>query len=108
MSESTQAGPILSEFADDPDMMELVEMFVAELPERVVAMKEMMTEGRIEDLARIAHQLKGASGGYGFSILGAAAAALESSLKAGDDIEAVNAQLHELVSLCERASATTA
>ena len=53
-------GPILSEFASDPDMTELVDIFVGELPERVRAIESARSERNYDIIARLAHQLKGA------------------------------------------------
>lgn len=95
-------APIRSEFAGDPDMAELIEYFVSELPERAAAVTECMRSRRWEDLRRLAHQLKGASGGYGFSPLGDAAAALEEDLDTQADLDAIQADVERLLTLCGR------
>jgi HPt (histidine-containing phosphotransfer) domain-containing protein len=64
----------------DPEMAGLVAAFVAELPDRMDAIESAWRQGRTEDLRRLAHQLKGASAGYGFPDLGHDAAALEREL----------------------------
>ncbi len=73
-------GLILSEFRGDPDMVEMVELFVNELPERIKAMQEAATENNFDALKRHAHQLKGAGGGYGFPMLSTVAGALEDAI----------------------------
>lgn len=98
-----QPVPIFSEFADDPDMTELVEAFVSELPRRVTALAECLEQQQLSELQRLAHQLKGASGGYGFPTLGEAAGRVESMLKAGGGSETLRAGVEELISLCSRA-----
>ncbi len=59
-------GPITSEFADDRDMAILIEEFVASLPGRAHAILEHINQGATEQARTMAHQLKGAGGGYGF------------------------------------------
>ena len=98
-------GPIRSEFADDPDMLELVEIFVSELPSRVESLQASYDTGDASMLTRVAHQLGGASGGYGFPAIGDLARNLESTLReldAADGLAAVHDQLNELVALCKR------
>jgi HPt (histidine-containing phosphotransfer) domain-containing protein len=107
------AGPLVSELAADPDMSELVEMFVSELPARLKAMSEAMAGANYESLRRLAHQLKGAGGGYGFPSISTAAATLERSLlQSGlnpqgnaQALASIKRELDELVQLCNRARA---
>src|ERR1044071_1634517 len=106
---STSSGRIVSEFAGDPEMAELVELFITELPGRVSALNAAWTGRQVTDLARMAHQLKGASAGYGFPMIGTAAATLESRLKQLDaatlpaSVERLGAEFKALVDLCDRA-----
>lgn len=72
--------PLVSDFADDPSMAEIIGEFVAELPERVSAIRDAVRLGDTVKVRRIAHQLKGAGGGYGFPIISEAAAAVEQRL----------------------------
>lgn len=104
---NTQSGPpIESEFKDDPDMTELVEMFVDEMSERIDAMEAAFASSDWDALKTVAHQLKGASGGYGFDTVGEAAATLEGTLKASSsDTDAIKSELEALTSLCRRIKA---
>ncbi len=104
---ASSRGPILSEYANDADMAELVESFVAELPKRVEAINSAVTQARGTDLKRLAHQLRGAAPGYGFPTIGAAAAALEDLMRqapATAELSAFKSQIDELVDLCSRAA----
>src|SRR5712671_2494588 len=80
-SQREPSRPIVSEFATDPEMAELVQMFITELPGRVASLHAAWTGKKITELTRMAHQLKGASAGYGFPTIGQAASALESRLR---------------------------
>ena len=103
------SAPLQSEFAGDPDMLELIEMFVGELPQRSAALQRAWSQTNLGELQRLAHQLKGASAGYGFPSLGHAAAAGEHTLRSCESDYAnvaaadLKKQLDELVSLCQRA-----
>lgn len=99
-------GPIKSQFSNDPDMREIVELFVQEMPERIEAINTLWRDQQLNELRRAAHQLKGAGGGYGFPTVGQAAARLEQSLMALEhgsakaSIDTLRTQFEELVSLC--------
>ena len=105
---SPKQGPLRSSLSDDPDMRPLVEEFVAEMGERVTSLDRSFRNGQAEDLKRLAHQLKGASAGYGFDRLGQAAGALEESLQRlgalSGDLARVRREFEDLVDLCRRAS----
>ena len=66
-----------SDLADDPDMAELVDQFLVALGDRVASVTHAHAAQDVASLARIAHQLKGAAGGYGFSPISEAALQVE-------------------------------
>lgn len=106
MSDGPVTEPILSEFSDDPEMMELVELFVSEMPERVSELQRCFDQGVADELAGVAHQIKGAGAGYGFGQMTDAAAKLENAIRAGQtDLEALRAEFDSLIDICNRASA---
>lgn len=83
----------------DPDLAELVDLFIAELPERLAQLHHLLEAGNLVDLARFAHQLKGAGGSYGFPQVTPVAADLERlARQAADEILLRNA-LNELIAL---------
>ena len=73
--------PIRSIYEDDLDMLEIVREFAAELPDRIAELESKLETGRLRELQTMAHQLKGAGGGYGFGPVTDAAALLEEALK---------------------------
>lgn len=96
-----------SEFADDPDMRELVELFVREMPQRAESLEAAWSGGRADELRRLAHQLRGASAGYGFAALGTQAGRVEDLLRSADPssvLGGVREQVDELVRLCRSVS----
>ena len=100
---STDAAPvdaIHSDYADDPDLADVLEQFVAGLDTQVTAMREALDGSYHEELQRLAHQLKGAGGGYGYPALTEEAAILEQAAKAGDT-EQARLTLRRLTDLCQ-------
>ncbi len=75
---------IQSEFVGDPDMADVIEEFIARLPGTMTAMAESLERSGHEDLRRLAHQLKGAGGGYGYPLLTEQARKLEDATKIAD------------------------
>jgi len=109
---TTGKPPIRSTFASDPDMRELVEFFVQEMPGRITSLRKAFDAAELSDLTRLAHQLKGASGGYGFPSIGAKAGELESALKTSavppaQTLATIKANLDDLIDLCIRASTSS-
>jgi len=98
--------PLISSLSSDPDMVELVEEFVAAMPERVRALEEAVAANDLATVTRLAHQMKGAGGGYGFTPIGQAAGELEDAAKAVETVTQLSAEVQELVALCQRAKAT--
>lgn len=88
-----------SSLCDDADMVELVELFVQEVPDRLAQLEQCLDQGNWSELARFAHQLKGAGGSYGFPQLTPAAARLEQLAKHAAPVEQLQAALSELVAV---------
>lgn len=89
-----------STLAGDPDLAELVELFVAEMPQRLAQLLTDFEQGNWELLGRTAHQLKGAAGSYGFHQLTPLAADLESAVRGGASIEHIQENLDQLSGMC--------
>jgi len=98
---------LISDLAADPDLADLVEEFIAELPARVQALEQACADADLDALASLAHQLKGSAGGYGFPSITEVAAELEQRAKATEGIDAVTDALRQLVHLCRRATVGT-
>jgi HPt (histidine-containing phosphotransfer) domain-containing protein len=103
-------GPkIKSQLSNDPDMRELVEMFVDEMPARAAKLREVLTSQQWKELANEAHKLRGSAGGHGFTSIGNVAAGVEDLVRSSTGKEEamlaqIKARVDELVSMCERAS----
>jgi HPt (histidine-containing phosphotransfer) domain-containing protein len=75
------AQTLYSQYADDPDFAPLLAVFVEELPDRVDQMNRAWLADSLEEVARQAHQLKGAGGGYGYPQISDTARALEEAVR---------------------------
>ncbi|MBX3408521.1 MAG: Hpt domain-containing protein [Phycisphaeraceae bacterium] len=100
------SDPIRSQYADDPEMRELVSLFVTEIPERMERMLDAFRHQQWENVHRIAHQLKGSSAGYGFPVVGDAAAKVEDLLRTGpvldeERLTALADSIKNLAVLCQ-------
>ena len=93
--------PLTSTFAGDPDMMELVEFFVQQMPSRIDALRASVDIGSIDELKSLAHQLKGAGGSYGFPLITESARRLEENAS-GAEIDDIRKSVDELIALCGR------
>lgn len=102
---STTSDFFYSTFGADPDLGELVEMYVDDMPDRIAAMEQSFSSGDLETLQRTAHQMKGAGESYGFAQLTLLAAAVEYSVEGGGPEESIQQKLHELVDVCKRVRA---
>jgi CheY-like chemotaxis protein/HPt (histidine-containing phosphotransfer) domain-containing protein len=91
---------IVSELADDPELADLIGPFVSALSERCREMNEAHAGSDLGRLARLAHQMKGTGGGYGYPMLTRAAAGLEAAAKTPDR-EACTLWLAGLASVCD-------
>jgi histidine phosphotransfer protein HptB len=107
-SVAQQIEPIYSTFGGDPVLGEMVELYVAEMPERIAALERAFAEADSATLRRNAHQMKGAAGSYGFDALTEFAAQLESAVRDGRPREQIQAALDELTNRCRRIRAGTA
>jgi PAS domain S-box-containing protein len=99
---SAQLDALLSR----PGMSKLVEKFLAKLDDRMVAIRAAAQAHDQAQLKILAHQLKGAAGGYGFPAISQAAATLEHTEPANTD--ALASAIASLTELCEQARRTTA
>jgi HPt (histidine-containing phosphotransfer) domain-containing protein len=98
------ADPVYSSLIDDPDpdMMELVDQFVQEMPDRIGVLETHAQNRDWEQLAKFTHQLKGAAGSYGFELITPCAQTLETAAKEAQSEAKILAALNELLDLCRR------
>jgi len=95
---------IHSAFRDDPEMAGILAEFVGQLPQRLAEMRQATGNNQWDVLGRLAHQVHGAGGSYGYACLTEAARELESHAKQ-QDTEAAMLAMNHLAHLCERIQA---
>jgi HPt (histidine-containing phosphotransfer) domain-containing protein len=94
--------PIPSELAqEDGSFVDLVEEFVAALPQRMEKMFEALRARDFESLRILAHQLKGSAGGYGYPTVTEHAAELEKHARCAE-IDALLADMEVLRDMVAR------
>jgi HPt (histidine-containing phosphotransfer) domain-containing protein len=99
--EGDDTEPILSDLLrDDPSFADIVIDFVDALGDRVHQLESALRAADFETLRGLAHQLKGAGGGYGFPLLTERAAMLETRAGRGslDECADAIAQLRAIAS----------
>jgi signal transduction histidine kinase/CheY-like chemotaxis protein len=97
---------VVSTFGEDEDMREIIRQFVHDLADRSTAILRACIASDVATLERMAHQLKGSAGGYGFPRITEAAAAVEQGVMEGLDAASLQARAEALASLCRRARAS--
>jgi len=76
--------PVVSRLADHPQLKKAVLKFVQKLEQEMIVMQEAIVDERYEDLAVLAHWLKGAAGTVGYDDFTKPTADFERSVKLGD------------------------
>ncbi|MBK8003425.1 MAG: Hpt domain-containing protein [Gemmatimonadetes bacterium] len=64
-------------------MLELAEMFFAEVPQRLTILRDGLAQGNAAEVARVAHLLKGSAGNIGAARTAALAGRLEKAARGG-------------------------
>ena len=82
---------VYSRLAGDPDLREIVDLFVEEMPERVAPCWTNLGPG-LGGPRRTAHQLKGAAGSYGFDAISPCAGRVEAAVRDGEPEERIRAR----------------
>jgi len=108
MSQSNSlTEPIYSSLGGDPNLAEIVDMFVEEMPDRIARLLDLHQSAAWKGLRRVAHQLKGAAGSYGFDSLSPCAARLEQAVREEATEDQIRLAVGELVNLCRRVTRGT-
>jgi len=84
----------------DESFAQLVELFVHEIGDDITELRRLFGESKLQELARLAHQLKGSCGSYGFPELSRRAAELERCVKDGATHELIEAAVEAFAKSC--------
>jgi PAS domain S-box-containing protein len=93
--------PIVSRLAQHPRLARVARTFCLALPGRLESMRAALAAGRMQEMAELAHWLKGAGGTVGYDALFEPARELERHARAGDR-EALERNLAQIEGLAER------
>jgi PAS domain S-box-containing protein len=96
------SGVIKSTFASNPRMATIIPEFVAGLAGEVRKMTDLLERKELAALQKVVHQLRGASGGYGFDSVTQPATRAEESIKAGNALESITAEIKSLIEVIRR------
>ena len=99
---NANAESLYSRLGADPDLGEIVTMFVDEMPDRVATLLDHLQKWDTEGLRQAAHRLKGAAGSYGFEQISPCAGSLESAIRNAEPETHIRTMVAELVDLCRR------
>jgi diguanylate cyclase (GGDEF)-like protein len=100
VTEPSDSGPKLrSSLANNEKFKNVLEKFVARLPERIEEMQRLLGEKDLDNLGRAVHQLKGAAGGYGFPEITSVAGEAMESIRHAAAIEEIAPQVQTMIAL---------
>jgi HPt (histidine-containing phosphotransfer) domain-containing protein len=100
MQSTETTEQVYSNLADDPDLAKLVDLFIGNLPRLLAALRRHADRRDWHSLARVAHQLKGSSGCYGFDEVSSRADRLEEVCRRRRVESEILAALADLERLC--------
>ena len=92
----------------DPILEPLIGQFLDELRGKVAGIREAVLRHDAAEASRLAHQIKGAAGGYGFPQITTAAAAVETALASRQTEALIDEPVRRLVALCDEATGESA
>ena len=85
-------------------LLELVDLFVEDIPKRVIGLREASTTLDVHEIERLAHSLKGSAAILGATGVQAAALTLEEAMRARQGVDA-SGRLADLARELERVAA---
>lgn len=91
--------PSIAAFADE--LQALVDLYIAEMPERIEELRRALSSSDRVQLRRLAHRLKGSAGQYGFPDISAQAAALERLVCENADSSTIHDSALQLIAQCD-------
>jgi len=94
---NTSGQTLHSTVADDADMAQFLQKYVADLPGMVDRLEALLKEQDIEQFKQLIHQIKGTGGFYGFMPLTEAAEQIEERIETGLQLDAIAADVESLV-----------
>jgi PAS domain S-box-containing protein len=97
LGQAAPAAVIRSAYAGDPEMAELLTMFLKSLPPIARELRDHFSARRRKELESLLHRIKGTCGSFGFAPIHDVALALERRFRAGETMESLGAGVDELI-----------
>lgn len=94
--------PLVSAFACDPDLGDIVALYVSEMPDRIETLRGRVAARDWAGVADFAHQLKGSAGSHGFHQLTPLVSALERAARELRDDAQIVRTFDTLAAICQR------
>jgi HPt (histidine-containing phosphotransfer) domain-containing protein len=101
-ADADRSSRIFSSHAGDPRIMKIMPEFVDGLPSKVREIVDLLEHNDLPAVQRVAHQLLGSCGGYGFGAVTQPARDVEQSILAGRDLASITAEIKSLVEIIRR------
>lgn len=99
----SEESPLPSTLAHDPVVMRVIDGFIANLDSRITNFRDAGQKERWDEVARLAHSLKGTAGNYGFPDIVAIAREIEDQICETKDFNLLENSIGKLGSLAHRA-----
>jgi len=96
------SGRIKSSYAGNPQIMAIIPEFVHGLPGKVRNMSNFLERNDLPGLQKLAHQLLGTCGGYGFAMVSQPARTVEQSIQTGQPAESITPAVKSLIEVIRR------
>jgi CheY-like chemotaxis protein len=94
-----RSNRIKSRLADHPGIMKVLPQFIEGLPEKVRVMTDLLARNELAELQKIIHELRGASGGYGFDLVADPALRAEEAIKSVQAPQIISQQMSALINI---------
>jgi CheY-like chemotaxis protein len=105
--QSLRQEPLLSSFAQDRQMLPLIDSFIKELPLRIREIETAYSANDLDALLKACRNLKGEAGSFGFEPISSAASDVENAVHAEKTKAELKKPFSDLVRLCSQARAST-
>jgi CheY-like chemotaxis protein/HPt (histidine-containing phosphotransfer) domain-containing protein len=93
---------IVSTMNHQRGMKEIIIEYIAGLPAEIAKIQDSLDRDDLQSLRRIAHQLRGTGGGYGFDSITELAGDVEEAIKAAGSRESIAGQVNSLIDVVRR------
>lgn len=100
---SSVADPLVSSYADQPEMVPVINEFVASLGDKLHRIREAFHAGELDVMAKTVRLLKGGGSACGFEPITEVAAMLEQQIECGAEVDELRAAVDELNGWCHAA-----